>query len=153
MNSTSPAARKSVAIRPILAGGIAAGAMDLAAAYVIFGWRVPWRIARGLVGAPAEQGGVALYILGIALHFFIATSAAAVYYAASRKLRFLRESFIVCGMSYGVGVYLVMNLIVLPLSAYHSSAPIPRGAMVQGMLVHMFCVGLPIAIGVRRYSD
>lgn len=145
--------RRPGTLRPILAGGLAAGILDLTAAFILFGRRVPWGIARGLVGARAAEGGAELYILGVALHFFIATSAAAVYYAASRRLRFLKEAFLVCGPFYGIGVYLVMVLIVLPLSAYHSRDPIPRASLIQGLLVHMFCVGLPIAFSVRRYSN
>jgi hypothetical protein len=49
-------------------------------------------IAEPLVTLPAPfQGGAATWILGLALHIFIALSMAAVYYAASRKLPFLME--------------------------------------------------------------
>ena len=57
-----------------------------------------------------------------------------------------------CGAFYGIAVYLVMNLSVLPLSAYHASRPLPRSEMMQGLLIHMVCIGLPIAYNVRRFS-
>ena len=93
-----------------------------------------------------------LELLGLLLHFFIATSAAAVYYAASRKLVFLKEHPIVCGLAFGVGVELVMTLIVLPLSALHATGPFKLQKLILGLTVHMFTVGLPISFSVKRFS-
>lgn len=140
------------AFLPILVGGFAAGVLDLTAAFIIYGPGVPRVIAGGILGLKALQGGAVVYALGVALQFFIATSAAAVYYATSRKLKFLKEHVLVCGWFYGIAVYLVMNLIVLPLSALHATDPLPLTGLIRGLLVHMFCVGLPISFSVRRYA-
>lgn len=115
--------RKSHAAPAILVGGLLAGALDLCSAFVSYGVgaRV---IAAGLLGRTALQGGVGPYALGIFLQFFIATSAAALFYAASTKLAFLKEHPIVCGLFYGIAVFLVMNLIVVPLRASRPR-PIP----------------------------
>jgi len=114
---------------------------------------MPRGIASGLLGRSALGGGTPTWILGLALHFFIAISAAAVYYAASRKLKFLAESPVVCGLFYGIAVFLVMNLIVLPFSAIHFRGPFQYLGLVRGILIHMFLIGLPIALSVRRYAS
>jgi hypothetical protein len=139
--------------RAILIGGFIAGTIDLTLAFQEYGKGMPRGIASGLLGRSAFQGGTGTWVLGILLHYFIALSAATVYYAASRKLTFLRDSPIVCGLFYGIAVWLVMNLVVLPLSAIHAQGPFQYYPMVKGLLVHMFCIGLPIALSVRRYSD
>jgi len=136
----------------VLVGGMIAGALDLIAAFIFYGWDVPLGIASGLLGPSARQGSVGTYILGICLHFFIALSAAAVYYMASRKLEFLKEYALVCGLFFGIAVFLVMNLIVLPLSAIHFQGPYSWRGLIQGLLVHMFCVGLPISFSVQRLA-
>jgi hypothetical protein len=130
---------------PILAGGAVAGTFDIASAFITFGWGVCRGIAGGLLGPGARQGGVGTWLLGLFVHFFIATTIAAVYCLSSRRLTFLREHFFVCGLFYGMAAWLVMNLIVLPLSAYHARGPYQLHAMIQGILVHMFLIGLPIA--------
>ncbi len=140
------------ALPAILVGGLLAGSLDLGSAFVIYGARVPYAIAGGLLGRAAFQGGAATYALGIFLHFFIATSAAAAYYAASRKLEFLKEHPLVCGLFYGIAVFLVMNLIVLPLSALHNRGPYQLAGLIQGLLVHMFLIGVPISFSVRQFS-
>jgi hypothetical protein len=137
---------------PILVGGVIAGAVDLIAAFILYGLKVPLVIAGGLLGPTARQGGPATYILGVTLQFVIAISAAWVYYAASRKLEFLKEHPFVCGLFFGIAVFLVMNLIVLPLSALHAKGPFRLEGLIQGLLVHMFLIGLPISLSVRRYS-
>ncbi len=136
----------------IFVGGLTAGAFDLITAYIAFGSNVPRGIASGLLGPSARQGGLGVYILGIALHFFIALSAAAVYYAASRKLTFLVDHPLVCGLFFGIAVFLVMNLIVLPLSAIHFRGPYQLRGLIQGLLIHMILIGLPISFSVRRFS-
>lgn len=136
----------------VLVGGMIAGALDLTAAFISYGWGVPRGIASGLLGPSASQGGVGTYILGICLHFFIALSAAAVYYMVSRKLEFLKEYALVCGLFFGIAVFLVMNLIVVPLSAIHFQGPYSWRGLIQGLLIHMFCVGLPISFSVQRLA-
>jgi hypothetical protein len=137
----------------ILVGGFIAGALDATTAFISFGWGMTRGIASGVLGSRAFTGGTAIWIFGLALHFFIAISAAAIYYLVSRRLTFLREHFIVCGLFYGIAIYLVMNLIIVPLSAVpFAVGPFSVRAMRQGLLVHMFLIGLPIAASVRSFS-
>jgi len=136
----------------IFVGGGIAGTLDLLQACILFGWDIPLVIAAGLLGREAFHGGVGTYILGVLLHFFIACSAAAIYYAASRKLRFMTEHPLVCGLFFGAAVQEVMNLVVLPLSALHSRGPYNLHDFILGLLVHMVVVGLPCALSVRRVA-
>jgi hypothetical protein len=136
----------------IAGGGGIAGVLDLTQACFLFGWKVPLTIAGGLLGPEARHGGVGTYVLGVALHFFIACSAAAVYYGASRRLRFLTEHPLVCGLFFGAAVEEVMTLVVLPLSALHDRGPYELHDLILGLLVHMVVVGLPISFGVRRFA-
>src|SRR6059058_4314002 len=125
-DSAPSSSRKSNALLPIAVGGLIAGALDLTQASILFGWRVPLTIAAGLLGRGAFHAGIATYFLGVLLHFFIAFSAAAVDQ--------------------------VMTLIVLPLSALHARGPYQLRDLIQGLLVHMVVVGLPISFSVRRFA-
>ena len=144
--------RKKSAVLAIAVGGLTAGTLDLIQALILFGPRVPLAIAGGLLGRQAFRGGAGTYALGIVLHFFIAFSAATIYYAASRKLVFLREHPLVCGLFYGAAVEEVMNLVVLPLSALHARGPYELHDLILGLVVHMIVIGLPIAYSVRRFA-
>jgi Na+/alanine symporter len=143
---------KSNAALAIAVGGGIAGTLDLLQACILFGWNIPLVIAAGLLGRQALHGGVGTYVLGVLLHFFIACSAAAVYYAASRRLRFLTDHPLVCGLLFGAAIEEVMTLIVLPLSALHARGPYTLHDLILGLLVHMVVVGLPISFSVRRFA-
>jgi hypothetical protein len=140
------------AVLAIAVGGLTAGTLDLGQAVILFSTKIPLAIAGGLLGPQAFRGGIATYVLGVFLHFFIALSAAAIYFAASRTLRFLTEYPLVCGLFFGAAVDLVMRLIVLPLSALHARGPYQYSDLIQGLLVHMVLVGLPISFSVRRFA-
>ena len=146
------ALRERNALLAIAVGGLVAGALDLAQACILFGWDVPLGIAAGLLGRQAFDGGISTYILGVLLHFFIAFSATAVYYVASRRLGFLTEHPLVCGLFFGAAVEEVMNLVVLPLSALHARGPYRLHDLILELLVHMVVVGLPISFSVRRFA-
>ena len=143
---------KSNALLAIGVGGTLAGALDLAQALILFGRRVPLVIAAGLVGRQAFQGGAPTYFLGVVLHFFIAFSATAIFYAASGKLRFMIEHPLVCGLFYGIAVELTMSYVVLPLSALHARGPYQLHDVLLGLVVHMIVVGLPISYSVWRFA-
>jgi hypothetical protein len=151
--STPASTHTQKLLLPILVGGGIAGILDLTSAFMTFGWKVPRGIASGLLGARAFQGGVGTWILGVFLHFTIAFGAATIYCLASRKLQFLKENFIVCGLFYGIAVFLVMNLIVLPISAFPvKSGTFTLAGLRQGILVHMIIIGLPISFGAGKFS-
>ncbi len=141
----------------ILWGGLACGVLDIAAALVVYGFfgakpiRLLQGIAGGLLGPRAFDGGLVTALLGLLCHFFIAFFAAAVYFTASRWIPFLLEHAAISGVLYGVAVYFFMNRIVVPLSAARKY-PVSFKMMVIGVVIHIFCVGLPIALAVRRYS-
>ena len=149
-------------VRAILIGGLIAGALDITYACVFFGIRnhvSPVRIfqsvARGALGQSAFQGGLKTAALGLFFHFLIALIAAAVYFFASRILRFMITNAIISGVLYGAGVYFFMYGIVLRFSAIHSTTlpwSYPWQVLIPNLLIHMFGIGLPIALAVRRYS-
>lgn len=160
--TAEPVARTSAnsAFKAIFWGGLACGVLDITSALVGYGLRgvKPIRIlqsvASGLVGSAAFQGGVPTAVLGTALHFLIAFSAAAVYYVASRKLAFMRERPVLAGLLYGEAVFLFMHFVVIPLSAVHAAPwSWSVASMVAGPLGHPFFVGLPIALAIRRYAS
>src|SRR6266567_513675 len=122
-HSAVPRSANPNALLAIGVGGMVAGALDLTQACILFGADIPLTIAGGLLGRQAFHGGVGTYILGVFLHFFIAFSATAIYYAANRRLIFLAEHPLVCGLFYGIAVELVMSFIVLPFSALHARGP------------------------------
>ena len=151
-DSTPGPVGKRSALLAIAVGGGIAGTLDLLQACILFGWDIPLVIAGGLLGRQAFQGGAGTYVLGVALHFFIACSAAAVYYRASRRLGFMKDHPLVCGLFFGAAVEEVMRLVVLPLSALHSRGPYKLHDLILGLLVHMVVVGLPISFSVRRFA-
>lgn len=156
-SSSSLVQRSSQAYRAIAWAGLLAGSLDIAVALVESGLqgKTPVHlfqaIAGGLLGMSSFQGGLATAALGLFFHFLIATTAAAVFYMASRKLKFLAQHAILSGLLYGVAVYVVMNFIVLPFSAYHTKLPLPPHAVDVATL--MLMVGLPISLVVRKYSE
>lgn len=156
--TTSPSSlppRSSQAYRAIGWAGLLAGSLDITAAFVEAGLegRSPFSllqgIAGGLLGMSSFRGGLVTAALGAFFHYLIATTASAVFYLASRKLKFLVQHAIASGLLYGVAVYTFMNYIVLPMSAYHVKIELPR-IMDVGIL--MLLVGLPISLVVRKYS-
>jgi hypothetical protein len=144
------------AARTIAVTGLIVGAMDITSAIIIAiargstVTRLMQFIASGLLGPTAFQGGPAIVALGLALHFLIAFSLVAVFYGATRSFAFLRRQAVVSGLVYGLIVFGVMNLIVLPLSAAK-----PRHSLSGDLIqigIHMFVIGLPTALLLRRFS-
>ena len=110
--------------------------------------RVLQGIASGLLGRSSFSGGAWTAALGLILHFFIATAVVLVYFAAARRLPALRRSPLLWGPLYGIAVFLVMYLVVMPLSAI-GPRPITLPVAVNGILIHILGVGIPAALTAR----
>jgi uncharacterized membrane protein YagU involved in acid resistance len=108
-------------------------------------------IASGLLGPQSFEGGMATAGLGIAIHFLIAFTAAAVFYVGSRQFSFLTRHAIASGLLYGIAVYVFMYWLVVPLVFAQARHSISRD--LTAVIVHMVLIGLPIALVVRRFSQ
>ncbi len=144
------------ALRAISIAGFVVGALDITSALLMArlrgstATRLLQFVASGLVGRRAFDCGATTAALGLALHFLIAFGVVTIFYLAGRKLSIVRARPIASGLAYGLIVFAVMNLVVLPLSASK-----PRHALVPDLIqiaIHMFVIGLPTSLFIRRFS-
>jgi len=147
------------AVRAIGAGGLIAGALDITFAILFYGvargrtaTSVLQSVASGWLGSPAFQGGLPAAALGLATHFSIALGAAAVFFGVSASFPDLRRRPIPAGIVFGIGLYAFMNFVVIPLSQAPFRASLAPKAVFPAVIVHMFLIGLPIALCARRFG-
>lgn len=139
----------------LLIGGVAVGTLDIlrpiigAASRGGTAVRVLQSVASGALGRDAFKGGLQTAALGLFFHFFIAFSVFAAYYFVSRRVPLLVRYALILGPLYGIAVYFFMQFVVFPLSAI-GSIPHPSSALVDGILTHIFCVGLPTGLVVHE---
>jgi uncharacterized membrane protein YagU involved in acid resistance len=145
------------ALRFVVAGGLLAGALDIT--YACLFWaikagvpaqRIFQSVAAGLLGKDSFTGGWPTAILGLALHFFIATTMSVTYFLVARRVPTLGVRPVPFGAAYGLLLYVIMNYVVVPLSnAPHGGAKDPLWVGLS-IVVHMVLIGIPIAVFTRR---
>jgi len=154
-------ARMRAWILPIVLGGLIAGALDIAyafahyyAVYQLAPLRILHSIAAGALGPEAARaGGWGTGALGLALHFLLTTIMAAFFVAWTRMIPDLNKWPWLSGATYGLALFVLMQVVVLPMSAA-GGAGFPEGQfLVGGLLIHAFGVGVPIALIARRFSE
>jgi hypothetical protein len=143
--------------KALIFSALTAGVLDIAYA-ILFSYfrsgtppaRLLQSVASGALGREAYAGGATTAALGLGFHFLIAFIITAIFFAAAARIPALTSRPLLTGALYGVGVYLVMNFVVIPLSKI-GPRPLPAAVVVvTGVLVHMFLIGVPIASGARR---
>ena len=158
-SSIALATRNSL-VRPIVLGGLIIGIADA----IIYHWLVSsvlggyplisvyQYIASGALGNAAFDGGIATALLGLLFHFIVSFVIAGVFILSADRIPLLRRYAIPGSLLYGFGAFLVMNLIVLPLSAAPPLPPPTIPQLIVMILDHILVVGLPLGILVRRKS-
>lgn len=107
----------------LIAGGLLIGTVDL-----LFAWGfwasygatlrgILQSIAEGWYGKASHQMGAISAVVGALSHYFISVMFVVAYWLASRRAEMLIAHPYRSGIVYGLLLYLVMNLVVLPLSA------------------------------------
>ncbi len=148
-------------IKWVLAGGLAAGALDITDAFIVFSLKgvkflsITQAITAGLIGNSAFKGGVPTFLEGLALHFAMAVVMALVFYLIVRSVPVLAKNIVVAGLVYGLGLYFVMNYLVVPNSQFHHGQfpPFPPTLdlmTLNALFCHIILVGLTIALFTRQ---
>jgi hypothetical protein len=154
-------------LKAILYAGVLVGVLDITAAciqvYIASGMmpiRLLQGVAGGLLGRGSYSGGFATAVLGLAMHFTMALTVATIFYALSRRLPLPQKlsGVVAVGLLYGAAVFAVNNFGTAPLLSWvrslYLNTPVlfkPPMGWTQ-LVIHLFCVGLPIALVMHRYS-
>jgi hypothetical protein len=137
----------------ILIAGFVAGTIDLGAAILITGAKpevIFHFIASGLIGKAASfGGGTSTAALGVVLQWAMSWIIAAVYVLASLRLDVLRRLWLPLGLAYGMGVFAVMNYVVVPLSQVRKIPHFSPTSFAENMAA-MLLFGLIIAAFAGR---
>jgi hypothetical protein len=154
-------------LKPILYAGALVGVLDITAACInsriAYGFppaRVLKGVAAGLLGRAAIEGGFATAALGLMMHFTMALTVATIFYALNRRFPLPRKlwAVVAVGLFYGAAVFVVNNFATAPFLSWIRSlylhTPVlfkpPMGW--QQFVIHLFCVGLPIALVMRCFA-
>jgi hypothetical protein len=147
--------RRQSAAYAIVVGGLIAGAIDItyaitySALHGVAPSRLLQSVASGWLGSDAFQGGMPTAVLGFVTHFMLMMIIAAIFYFAATRLRLLVAKPVLWGALYGFAVFWVMNLVVLPLSAFPIQVKFRAVWTITSLIVHAFGIGVPIALASR----
>ena len=154
-------------LKPILYAAVLVGVLDITAACinagVAYGFgplRVLKGVAGGLLGRSAIQGGFATAALGLAMHFTMALTVTTIFYALSRRLPLPQKLWgvVAVGLLYGAAVFAVNNFATAPFLSWVRSLYLHTPILFRPpmgwwqLIIHLFCVGLPIALVMHRYA-
>ena len=141
---------------PMLAGGLLVGTLDLV--FACLWWalaadvapiRILQSIGAGVYGPASFEGGVRTAVVGGVLHYGIATAMVSAYALAATHWRGLARQPWRWGPLYGVLLYVLMNYIVVPLSAASSPTKFNAPWVVASIAMHML-IGVVCAHVARR---
>jgi hypothetical protein len=154
-------------LKPILYATAIVGLLDITAAciqtHIEFGLpplRVLKGVAGGLLGRGAYQGGVGVAALGLTMHFTMALIVATVFYLLTRRFPLPKKllGVVAVGLLYGAAIFALNNFVTAYLmswvrSLYLHTPVLFRPPMGWSQLViHLFCVGLPIALVMHLFA-
>lgn len=131
----------------IVAGGVIAGTVDIGAASLINSLSpriILEAIASGVLGAASFRGGVPVQLLGLGLQWSMSLIITAIYVVAASRWASLARHALRGGVAYGMVIYLVMNYVVVPLSAAPFS-PSRHPFNVAANVLAMILFGLIVA--------
>jgi hypothetical protein len=107
-------------------------------------------IASGLLGRAAFGGGKEMAVYGLIIHFLIAYTFTIFFFMVYPRMKILAKNWILTGVVYGILIWIVMNLIVVPITL------IPKGhfqpaQVAIGMGILVFMIGLPLSYMTKQF--
>jgi hypothetical protein len=155
--STSSIERHTTFLQALLLTTLLAGSLDALSAIIQFtlaGNRPPARIFRyiasGVFGRQALSGGAPMVVYGVLFHYCFAFLFTLAFFLSYRHIPFLAAHPFISGITYGLAVWLVMNLLVVPLSRI-GPRPLHLWPSLIGMGIIMIAIGLPISLLATRW--
>lgn len=140
-------------LRAALFAGSVAGVLDIVAASLINlapPQLILQSISSGLLGLASYAGGASTVLLGLILQIAMSIVIASIFAASTRRLPWLLSHPIAAGLAYGVGIFVVMNMLVVPMSAF---APRPKHISLIWLILNLIAMlgfGVIVSVLVQR---
>jgi hypothetical protein len=146
-------------ISPLFITSLVVGTLDGLAAIIMYSVQTgkdPMNvfrfIASGIFGTSALSGGVSMALWGIAFHYIISLGWTILFFWLADRFSPLSRNWIISGVMYGIFVWVIMNLVVMPLSLVPMKVgPKEWSGILKGALILIVCIGLPISYSARKY--
>ena len=166
MQSNSPiplrtAGKKSLGIVIVLSA-LLVGTLDILAAFTDFYLSsgknpltiVSKFIASGVLGKEAMQGGTGMIVLGLFLHYVIATLFTLFFFFIYPRIPFLQRNWMVTGLLYGVFIWAMMRFVVVPISNTPPQKPLQLVNALKSCGILVFMIGMPLAfIASKQFGE
>jgi hypothetical protein len=142
-------------LRPIVIATLLAGTLDILGAFLLSSLSgmgpvlVLQLVASGPLGN-AAMADPAYAAAGIIIHFAMMAAMVTVYMLAARQIAFLRQHPVVSGAAYGLGLWLLMYWIILPIRWPSTFPPTDAVQIVGQLFCHVVLVGIPIGLIASR---
>ena len=108
-------------------------------------------ISSGVFGKSAfEPENSMMPIWGLGFHYLIALGFTLIFFLAYPQLPFLRGRKYQVGIMYGIFVWLVMNMVVVPLSRTPVLPFKPLNSLI-GILILIAAIGIPISLSANKF--
>ena len=135
------------------------GTLDIAGAltqYYIKTGKAPFKpvltfVASGLLGKAAFANGDVMMLVGLAIHYSIAAAFTIFFFCTIAKAPFAKEKKLLTGILYGAFIWLVMNVLVLPIT-HAPKLTKDFWSIAIGMLILIVCIGIPLAFLAAKHS-
>ncbi|MBF7091525.1 DUF1440 domain-containing protein [Flavobacterium sp. ALJ2] len=145
----------------VLLSGLIAGILDIIISILIYAvilqnttaTKILQSIASGIFKQDAYSGDPKMTFYGLVFHFIIAISFALFYFIIYPYIPFIKNNVIISGIVYGIFVWIIMNLVVLPIVFPILPAKSLDFPLLLSILILIFCIGIPIAYITKKYYN
>ncbi|MGI8951823.1 MAG: hypothetical protein ACR2FN_09600 [Chitinophagaceae bacterium] len=144
-------------ISVILWTGLLVGTLDISAAiinYTLSYQKNPVRvfqfIASGVFGKEAFSGNSSMIFYGIIFHYLIAFTFTIFFFFIYPKINFLLKNIVITSIIYGVFIWIIMNLVIVPISNT-PKFPFNLFHAIINMIILIAAIGLPLAYSAKKF--
>jgi hypothetical protein len=160
MPAKSPSTKLHLPGTVIVWAALLVGTLDICSAFADY-WLATGRgpegvlryVASGAFGSAAFTGGNSMIWYGLLFHYVIAAAWTVLFFWLYRKLALLSGNRLLTGFVYGLFIWAMMNLALLPLSQVRH---VPLSAMqplkaLKAFLILTAMIGWPLSFIAQRY--
>lgn len=106
-------------------------------------------VASGLLGREAFDGGLVTAFYGLIFHMIIAVGWTAIFYLLFENISMFSKNRFPFGVTFGLFIWLVMNLVIVPLSDTPPQKAKSMLPLLTMIIIHMF-LGYLMALYSRK---